>query len=75
MKEDIEDVSSELGNGVKDCTSWLKRPELYCSRFILEKDIVSVVKEYQHPNFSRPSHPRVTPPFTFTVDTQNTRTS
>ncbi|GFV36175.1 hypothetical protein TNCV_233651 [Trichonephila clavipes] len=29
---DIEDVSSELGNWVKGCTSWMKRPELYCSR-------------------------------------------
>ncbi|GFY17150.1 hypothetical protein TNCV_1089261 [Trichonephila clavipes] len=32
VKEDIEDVSSELGNGVKGCTSRMKRPELYCSR-------------------------------------------
>ncbi|GFU26597.1 hypothetical protein TNCV_1837251 [Trichonephila clavipes] len=28
VKEDIEDVSSEMGNGVKGCTSWMKRPEL-----------------------------------------------
>ncbi|GFW48533.1 hypothetical protein TNCV_1110921 [Trichonephila clavipes] len=32
MKEDSKDVSSELGNGVNGCTSWMKRPELYCSR-------------------------------------------
>ncbi|GFU76338.1 hypothetical protein TNCV_285381 [Trichonephila clavipes] len=32
VKEDIEDVSSELGNRVKGCTSWMKRPELYCSQ-------------------------------------------
>ncbi|GFX89509.1 putative transposase [Trichonephila clavipes] len=30
VKEDIEDVSRELW--VKGCTSWMKRPELYCSR-------------------------------------------
>ncbi|GFY34148.1 hypothetical protein TNCV_2504511 [Trichonephila clavipes] len=30
-KGDIEDVSSELNNGVKGCTSWLKGPEFYCS--------------------------------------------
>ncbi|GFW66122.1 uncharacterized protein TNCV_1710211 [Trichonephila clavipes] len=35
VKEDIEDVSSELGNGVTGCTSWMKRPELYCSRQIV----------------------------------------
>ncbi|GFV29498.1 HTH_Tnp_Tc3_2 domain-containing protein [Trichonephila clavipes] len=28
VKEDIEDVSSELGNGVKGCTSWMKHREL-----------------------------------------------
>ncbi|GFU92713.1 hypothetical protein TNCV_2892221 [Trichonephila clavipes] len=32
MKEDTEDVSSEPGNGIKGCTSWIKCPELYCSR-------------------------------------------
>ncbi|GFX68562.1 hypothetical protein TNCV_1799751 [Trichonephila clavipes] len=32
VKENIEDVSSEMVNGVKDCFSWMKRPELYCSR-------------------------------------------
>ncbi|GFW15676.1 hypothetical protein TNCV_3581741 [Trichonephila clavipes] len=32
VKEDIEDVSNELGNGVKGRTSWMKRPELNCSR-------------------------------------------
>ncbi|GFW93014.1 hypothetical protein TNCV_4209501 [Trichonephila clavipes] len=36
VKEDDEDVSSELGNGgVKGCTSWMKRPELYFSRRVL----------------------------------------
>ncbi|GFX71755.1 hypothetical protein TNCV_4132011 [Trichonephila clavipes] len=28
----MKDVSSELDNGVKGCNSWMKRPELYCSR-------------------------------------------
>ncbi|GFW24213.1 hypothetical protein TNCV_1847721 [Trichonephila clavipes] len=33
VKEDIEDVFSELGEmGIKSCTSWMKHPELYCSR-------------------------------------------
>ncbi|GFX80344.1 angiotensin-converting enzyme [Trichonephila clavipes] len=32
VKGDIEDVSSELTMGVKGCTSWMKRPELYFSR-------------------------------------------
>ncbi|GFV62241.1 HTH_Tnp_Tc3_2 domain-containing protein [Trichonephila clavipes] len=32
VKEDTEDVSSELSNRFKGCTSWMKRPELYCSR-------------------------------------------
>ncbi|GFT07931.1 hypothetical protein TNCV_873611 [Trichonephila clavipes] len=32
VKGDIEDVSSELDNGVTGCTAWMKRPELYCSR-------------------------------------------
>ncbi|GFU93093.1 hypothetical protein TNCV_152811 [Trichonephila clavipes] len=32
VKDDIEDVSSEFGNGDKGCTFWMKRPELYCSR-------------------------------------------
>ncbi|GFT28630.1 hypothetical protein TNCV_4832151 [Trichonephila clavipes] len=32
VKGDIEDVSSELDIGVKGCTSWMKHPELYCSR-------------------------------------------
>ncbi|GFV43149.1 hypothetical protein TNCV_1573951 [Trichonephila clavipes] len=32
VKDDIEDVSSELGNGVKSCPSWKNCPELYCSR-------------------------------------------
>ncbi|GFY15269.1 hypothetical protein TNCV_1570801 [Trichonephila clavipes] len=34
-KEDIKDVTSELddgGEGVKSCTSWMKRQEFYCSR-------------------------------------------
>ncbi|GFW50605.1 hypothetical protein TNCV_2889071 [Trichonephila clavipes] len=34
VKGDIEDVSSELDNGVKGCTSWMKRPEFYCFRRI-----------------------------------------
>ncbi|GFS52552.1 protein polybromo-1 [Trichonephila clavipes] len=32
VKGDIEDVSSELDNGVKACTSWMKRTEFYCSQ-------------------------------------------
>ncbi|GFW94783.1 hypothetical protein TNCV_4248231 [Trichonephila clavipes] len=32
VRGDIEDVSSELDNRVKGCTSWMKRSELYCSR-------------------------------------------
>ncbi|GFV50559.1 hypothetical protein TNCV_3122561, partial [Trichonephila clavipes] len=32
VKRDTEDVSSELDNGVKGCTSSMKRPEVYCSR-------------------------------------------
>ncbi|GFV54546.1 hypothetical protein TNCV_955291 [Trichonephila clavipes] len=34
MEGDIEDVSSERDNGgeVKACTSWIKRPGLYCYR-------------------------------------------
>ncbi|GFU48347.1 uncharacterized protein TNCV_3342401 [Trichonephila clavipes] len=32
VKGDIEDVSSELDNGVKGCTSWMKRSEFCCSR-------------------------------------------
>ncbi|GFT26188.1 hypothetical protein TNCV_1544001 [Trichonephila clavipes] len=31
VKEDIEDFSSEIDEGSKGCTSWMKRPELYCS--------------------------------------------
>ncbi|GFV36108.1 hypothetical protein TNCV_4964561 [Trichonephila clavipes] len=34
VKEDIEDVSSDLDNGVKGCTSCMKCPEFYCSRRI-----------------------------------------
>ncbi|GFU01688.1 hypothetical protein TNCV_1522231 [Trichonephila clavipes] len=32
VKGDIEDVSGELDNGVKGCTSWMKCLEFYCSR-------------------------------------------
>ncbi|GFY19796.1 hypothetical protein TNCV_4649661 [Trichonephila clavipes] len=34
VKGDIEDVYSELDMGVKDCTSWMERPEFYCSRHV-----------------------------------------
>ncbi|GFV97276.1 hypothetical protein TNCV_2037861 [Trichonephila clavipes] len=27
-----EDVSIEMDNGVKACTSWMKCPQFYCSR-------------------------------------------
>ncbi|GFV65129.1 hypothetical protein TNCV_457931, partial [Trichonephila clavipes] len=43
VKEDIEDVSSELDNAVKGCTSWMKRPELYCSRRV--GDLIKPVQD------------------------------
>ncbi|GFX65574.1 hypothetical protein TNCV_5083101 [Trichonephila clavipes] len=32
VKGDIEDVSSELDDGGKGCTSWMRSPEFYCSQ-------------------------------------------
>ncbi|GFU81976.1 hypothetical protein TNCV_516571 [Trichonephila clavipes] len=36
VKEDVEDVSSEM---VKGCTSWMKRPELYGSRRVSDRGL------------------------------------